>query len=266
MIHSARPIVTPVANIVFCCFVFLHLKSGDGRTTCGRDFGLAEWIKITAVTVGYPSGSLLTRVSCISLVSFSDMEVQWILLASCLQGIFGSFTSLLTGVLAYIGTVTSQQERTSRMSLLMAMSFVAGKISFNEEENKNKTGVINDPLGQPTVPVFNVCFFTGTAGPFLSGLLASKVSHLFVFISISVCHATAILYTMFFVKEIKTERDNEKKKITLARIVSLDHLVSSMQTCFFQREQEEKKKIAILFTMAFFVMTITAGGKQRGWC
>ena len=47
MIHSA----TPVANIIFCCFVFLDLKSGDGRTTCkkriittGRDFGLAELI------------------------------------------------------------------------------------------------------------------------------------------------------------------------------------------------------------------------------
>ena len=56
MIHSARPIVTPVANIVFCCFVFLDLKSGDVRTdiTCaktmihtGRDSGLAEWINIT---------------------------------------------------------------------------------------------------------------------------------------------------------------------------------------------------------------------------
>ena len=51
MIHSARPIVTPVENIVFRCFVFLDLKSGDGRTACaktmirtGRDFGLAEWI------------------------------------------------------------------------------------------------------------------------------------------------------------------------------------------------------------------------------
>ena len=53
MIHSARPIVTPVANIVFCCFVFLDLKSGDrrtdGRTTCektmiptGRDFGVGR--------------------------------------------------------------------------------------------------------------------------------------------------------------------------------------------------------------------------------
>ena len=51
MIHSARPIVLPVANIDFCYFVFLDLKSGDGRITCaktiiptGRDFGLAEWI------------------------------------------------------------------------------------------------------------------------------------------------------------------------------------------------------------------------------
>ena len=52
MIHSARPIVTLVANFVFCCFVFLDLKSGDEWTTyvktmipTGRDFGLAEWIK-----------------------------------------------------------------------------------------------------------------------------------------------------------------------------------------------------------------------------
>ena len=56
MIHSARPMVTPVASIVYCCFVFLDLKSGDGRTdgrtTCakiviptGLDFGLAKWIK-----------------------------------------------------------------------------------------------------------------------------------------------------------------------------------------------------------------------------
>ena len=53
MIHSARPLVTPVANIVFCCFVFLDMKIGDGRTDknnaktmipTGRDLGLAEWI------------------------------------------------------------------------------------------------------------------------------------------------------------------------------------------------------------------------------
>ena len=64
MIHSARarPIVTPVANIVLCCFVFLDLKSGYGRTDGrndghvrkqwslpARDFGLAEWINIIII-------------------------------------------------------------------------------------------------------------------------------------------------------------------------------------------------------------------------
>ena len=47
MIHSARPIVTPVANIVFCCFVFLDLKSGDGRTD--------------NMTLVWPSGSISTE-------------------------------------------------------------------------------------------------------------------------------------------------------------------------------------------------------------
>ena len=51
MIHSARPTVSPVANIVFCCFVLLDFEKW-GRTTCAktmiptdRDCGSAEWIK-----------------------------------------------------------------------------------------------------------------------------------------------------------------------------------------------------------------------------
>ena len=44
MIHLARPTVSPVATIIFCCFVLLDLKSGDGRmdgwrngrTTCAK--------------------------------------------------------------------------------------------------------------------------------------------------------------------------------------------------------------------------------------
>ena len=53
MIHSARPTDSPVATIVFCYFVLLGLKSGDGRThvrttraktmiTTGLGYELAE--------------------------------------------------------------------------------------------------------------------------------------------------------------------------------------------------------------------------------
>ena len=45
MIHSARHIVTPAANIVFSCFVFLDLKTcAKTIIPTGRDCGLAEWI------------------------------------------------------------------------------------------------------------------------------------------------------------------------------------------------------------------------------
>ena len=55
MIHSARPIVTPVANVVFGCFVFLDLKSGDGRTY-GQH--VRKQLSVPAVTFGWPSGSI----------------------------------------------------------------------------------------------------------------------------------------------------------------------------------------------------------------
>ena len=55
MIQSDRPIVTPVTNIVFCCFVFPDLKSGDGRTD-GKHVR-KQW-SLPAVTLGWPSGSI----------------------------------------------------------------------------------------------------------------------------------------------------------------------------------------------------------------
>ena len=54
MIHSARLIVTPVANIVFCCFVLLDLKNGDGWTD-GQH--VRKQRSLPAVTLGWPSGS-----------------------------------------------------------------------------------------------------------------------------------------------------------------------------------------------------------------
>ena len=60
MIHSARPIVTSVATSVFCCCVFLDLKSGDGRTD-GRTGNMCENNDPNSVTLGWPSGSIRLR-------------------------------------------------------------------------------------------------------------------------------------------------------------------------------------------------------------
>ena len=51
MIHSARPIVSPVANFVFCRFVFLDLKSGDGQTDnmCENNDPYRPWLWVGRV-------------------------------------------------------------------------------------------------------------------------------------------------------------------------------------------------------------------------
>ena len=67
MIHSARPTVLPVVTIVFCCFVLLDMKSGDGRTTC------AKTMITTAVIVGWPSGS-----NQLELAIYYRIDKQWI--------------------------------------------------------------------------------------------------------------------------------------------------------------------------------------------
>ncbi len=84
------------------------------------------------------------------------MGVRWILLASTLQGVFGSFTSLLTGVSAYIGAVSAPNERTTRFSVLLSMSVLAG-----------------------------------TTGPFLSGIMVQIKSFKLLLLQMT----TAVLFT-----------------------------------------------------------------------
>ena len=83
MIHSVWPIVTPVANIVFCCFVFLDLKSGDGRSTCAktmtptsRDFWLAEWINNLETKVDKNHFFILPKVMCFINQGFIYINIE----------------------------------------------------------------------------------------------------------------------------------------------------------------------------------------------
>ena len=77
MMHSARPIVTPVANIVFYCFVFLDLKIGDVRTY-GWTYGqhVRKQLSLPAVTLGWPSGSIYLAVHSTDDVDKSYFEFR----------------------------------------------------------------------------------------------------------------------------------------------------------------------------------------------
>ena len=64
MIHSARPKVTPVANIAFCRYVFLDLRSARARAYVQTDGQyVRKQLSIPAVTLGWPSGSISKNTS-----------------------------------------------------------------------------------------------------------------------------------------------------------------------------------------------------------
>ena len=61
MIHSARPTVSPVANIVFALNLFCFEKWGrtDGRTSVRH---VQKQLLLPVVTVGWPSGSIIFQL------------------------------------------------------------------------------------------------------------------------------------------------------------------------------------------------------------
>ena len=66
MIHSTRPIVSPVANIVFTLFYILDFEKWDGRT----DDMCENNDPLQAVTVGWPIGSIFLRFSLFLALSY----------------------------------------------------------------------------------------------------------------------------------------------------------------------------------------------------
>ena len=65
MIHSAIPTVSPVATIVFCCFVLLDLKSGDERTDnmCENNDHYRPWLWVGRVDQQWQTIILLSARS-----------------------------------------------------------------------------------------------------------------------------------------------------------------------------------------------------------
>eukprot|EP00095_Tigriopus_kingsejongensis_P003106 maker-scaffold428_size174301-snap-gene-0.23 protein:Tk03106 transcript:maker-scaffold428_size174301-snap-gene-0.23-mRNA-1 annotation:"hypothetical protein DAPPUDRAFT_328004" len=170
-----------------------------------------------------PLGALLGGLVYCMMELFAS-HVAWILLASGLFGIFGSFTGMLTGVLAYMSAASPVAQRTSRISIVISMNFLAG-----------------------------------TMGPFLSGFLATRVSPLCVFVCIVVCHFLCILYTLLCVKNIFNHTSSDRSGWTWRQLFSLRHLKSSFETCFIQRSGMERRNIILLFIMAVALMVITSG-------
>ena len=144
------------------------------------------------------------------------------MVASFCQGLSGSVTSVITGVTAYLTTVTEPHARTNRLLFLFAFSSIAGML-----------------------------------GPLTAGALNSPLAS---FVLMLVLHLVNIAYIAARLENITGSedgggREGEEKRF----ILSLGHLKDSFYTCFGNRTMRQRVRIGTLFVMAFIVMVITSG-------
>lgn len=128
-----------------------------------------------------PLGGVCACLVYIIISVLEDASVGWICLASLLSGMTGGFVACISSCMTYVASVTTQENRTARISRLEAMTF-----------------------------------FGGTVGPFISGSMLEVTGHAYAFFYMMLCYAFAFLYALLFVKDITSDgfviEPNEKRR------------------------------------------------------
>jgi len=114
-----------------------------------------------------PFGGILACMVYTVLSFRQETPVGWICLASFLSGLSGGFVSCIMSCMTYVAAVSSQENRTVRISRLEAMIFLGG-----------------------------------TVGPFLSGSMLQITGHGYAFLYMMAAYAVAFFYAIIFVKEV----------------------------------------------------------------
>ncbi|ODM92375.1 Proton-coupled folate transporter [Orchesella cincta] len=117
-----------------------------------------------------PLGGVCACLVYIVISVRDDVPVDWICLASLLSGLSGGFVSCIMSCMTYVASVTSEANRTVRISRLEAMTF-----------------------------------FGGTVGPFISGSMLEITGHAYAFFYMMLCYALAFFYALLFVKDITSD-------------------------------------------------------------
>jgi len=188
------------------------------------DCFMGSWSDIFGRTVPLylPSvGGLLSTVVYMLVASVPAVPATWICLASLLSGMFGGVTSVLASCFSYIAATSSPDTRTTRVSLLEGMLYLAG-----------------------------------TAGPFLSGAILAKSSPAVVFAVSGGCYLFNIVYCQFVTEP---KRDREAPAASLKTLFSFSHLKDSLVTVFRARENSGRVILILLLISTFIVQTVVSG-------
>ena len=166
-------------------------------------------------------GGIISSVIYIWMSLYNLTGPVWpIVIASAVSGIFGGFVSCIMAVMSYITNISSEANRTTRVTLLEAMSFLGG-----------------------------------TIGPFVGAGLLSVSNHATVFGCILGCHVLLIVYVLLCVPQVTTHAAEN----TNTSYFSLVHVKETLITCFKQREGNNRASIICFIVCSLIVMSTTAG-------
>ncbi|XP_057308878.1 proton-coupled folate transporter-like [Hydractinia symbiolongicarpus] len=119
----------------------------------------------------------LLESTCIIVTIFTRAPLYVLCVGSFMNGLCGFFTTMILAVFSYIADITEEKERALRLGILEAVAFTSGMISHM------------------------------TSGWWIRHL-GFKAPYIFIFC----LHATSFLYTLFFLKDTTTRREELRFK------------------------------------------------------
>lgn len=167
-------------------------------------------------------GGFLATIIYIVMLTVEKAGVEWLCVASLISGAFGGVTSVIASSFSYVASISSQESRTIRCSVLESMIFTAG-----------------------------------TLGPLLSAALSSSAGALTVFIVQGFFHLLNILYCIFLPDPVEEERKTEP--VSIAKLFSVKHLIDSVRTVMKKRPGRNRT-ILLCLLMSTFIVSSTVSG------
>jgi len=230
------------------CSTIYSLNSSDAKAAIKIiNTETNHWIKISSICSTIPSlfvdclmgswsdlfgrkmpmylpsvGGLLATIVYIVVICFEEVGVGWLCLASLLSGAFGGFTSVIANSFAFVTSISENENRTLRCSVVESMIHLSA-----------------------------------TVGPFLSKFLKLSLSPLAVFIASGCCHLVNIIYCANMKDPTKIQQ--KKKKITFRSLFSFSHFLDSFKTVIAPREGSRRALLIILLLGLFIVQNVIAG-------
>lgn len=171
-------------------------------------------------------GAALAGINNIINSVYMDAPLEYLLIGCFLNGIMGGFIAALMAMYSYIAHVSTPEYRTVKIGILEAMIFLSG-----------------------------------TVGTALSGVILDRTSYVFVFSFLEGIMVLALLYTIFWIDNVKPDDvlSTSMKTKGFCQTYFLDALNDAFKCVYDKRRSKNFLYLALLMVIIFFLMVATVG-------